>query len=73
MEKLEFRKQKLKEKYLGKLFVKARNEEQYKSPKISIFFDFSKTLKQYKDRSFEALKHFLKLVKNTSESRNFSC
>ena len=43
---------------MGKLFVKDRNEEQYKSPKFSIFFDFSKTLKQYKDRSFEALNTF---------------
>ena len=53
-----FGKQKLKEKYLGKLFVKDRNEEQYKSPKFSIFFDFSKTLKQNKDEIFKALKHF---------------
>ena len=58
MENLEFEKQKLKEKYLGKLFVKDRNEEQYKSPNFSIFYDFSKTLKQYKDRSFEALNTF---------------
>ena len=46
--KLEFGKQKLKEKYLGKLFVKDRNEKQYKSPNFSIFFDFSKNSKTIK-------------------------
>ena len=46
VKKLEFEKQKLKEKYLEKLLVKDRNEEQSKSPNFSIFFDFSKTLKQ---------------------------
>ena len=52
VKKLEFGKQKLKEKYLGKLLVEDRIEEQSKSPNFSIFFDFSTTLKQNKDEIF---------------------
>ena len=52
MKKLEFGKQKLKEKYLEKLLVKDRNENPKQYPKNLVFFDFPKPLKNNKDEIF---------------------
>ena len=41
-----------KEKHLGKTPNRYRKKDQNQFPKDSLFFDFSNTLKQIKDKSF---------------------
>ena len=71
MENQEFGKQKLKEKYLGKLFVKDRNEEQYKSPKFQFSLIFSNPKTQNQIWSLKPKNTFENLEINSGEALIF--
>ena len=71
MEKQEFRRQKLKEKYLGKLFEDDGNEVPKQISQISIFFDFPNPKTQNQIESLKPKNTFENLFKTLKKVWNF--